>query len=116
MMGKYLDAISGNKPSGYELPKLTEPIRGGFDSFDSAKEGDIYPQKYQLEKLEECPHGRQCKNLVSLPPARPLCKISGEPVFDLPECPAGKWKSWTDGAVMEIILMPAMVGRGVDFN
>jgi hypothetical protein len=68
-----------------------------------AQVDDSFP-KYQIEKLEECLHGRKCKNLVSLPPARPLCRISGEPIFDLKDCPDGLWRAWKQGAVTEYIL------------
>ena len=45
----------------------------------------------KIEKMTECLHGKSCHHLKSYPPARPICKAAGLPVWDLTECPVLNW-------------------------
>ena len=55
--------------------------------------GDGIPvPKYRIEGMEKCLHGRWCKYLKSKPPARPMCEMAGQPIFDLDQCPDWNWK------------------------
>ncbi|MBA2883059.1 hypothetical protein HNR65_003416 [Desulfosalsimonas propionicica] len=45
----------------------------------------------KIEPMAECLHGKTCADLQAPGEQRPVCRIGGEPVFDLEQCPKGWW-------------------------
>ena len=46
----------------------------------------------QIQRMEKCLHQRRCEHLCSNPPARPLCAVTGEAIFDMNRCPKNLWR------------------------
>ena len=100
--------IHTQNPQNEQNPPQETPFADIADIAHRNSENDFSEQElleYQIEPLTHCLHGRKCWDLESKPPARPLCRKAGEPVFDLAACPGGKWKRWEDGVITEIIIM-----------
>ena len=72
----------------------SEPVKPVLD-FNGKRvrraEAEPLKTKLKIEKMERCLHGRSCRNLISEPPASPMCDAAGLPVFDLNECPLMMW-------------------------
>ena len=86
--------INTQNEQNTQKPPDRTPFADIADIAHRNSENDFSEQElpeYQIEPLTHCLHGRKCWDLVSKPPARPLCRLSGEPVFDLVTCPAGRW-------------------------
>ena len=74
---------------------LSEPIRNNSNIHTNKNIADIALKDEQLktpkvEKMKTCLDGQAC-GCISLQNDRPVCKKSGQPIFDMPKCPVGRW-------------------------